>query len=38
MLVTGGQAKSFGTTDQSLASTIGVRIMPPTTCRPWVSR
>ena len=36
--ITGGQAKSFGTTDHSFASTTGVSTMPPTTCRPWLRR
>ena len=34
----GGQANSRGITDQSLASTIGIRTSPSPTCRPWLSR
>ena len=34
---TGGQANSFGITDQSLASTIGTSAMPIVTCRPCVA-
>ncbi len=34
----GGQANSRGITDHSLASTIGMRISPSPTCRPWFSR
>ena len=37
-LLTGGQANSLGATDQSLASTRGIRAMPSRTCVPWFSR
>ena len=34
----GGQAKSLGITDHSLASTTGTMIRPSPTCRPWLRR
>ena len=34
----GGQVNSFGTTDHSLASTMGITTRPRLTCRPCVSR
>ena len=34
----GGQVNSRGITDQSFASTIGIRIRPSPTCSPWLSR
>jgi len=33
----GGHSKSFGSTDQSLASRIGTRARPRVTCAPWLS-
>ena len=32
----GGHSKSFGITDQSFASRIGIAIRPLATCSPWV--
>ena len=34
----GGHANSFGSTDQSLASTTGTSASPSPTCTPWLSR
>ncbi len=33
---TGGHSNSFGITDQSFASRIGIAARPLITCRPWV--
>ena len=37
-LRSGGHSNSFGSTDHSLASRIGMSTSPRVTCRPWLTR